>query len=115
MTFSINSLSVGESHSYYYTNEIKALLESHVEFLKNHRETRIVQVAPHLIYKYEGDFYGLLLTLKIPPEYHWIIMRMNDYTSPTELSENKMAFLQPGFNVIDQIINMHRTSRSVIR
>lgn len=115
MSFSINNLGVSESSAFYYTDEIKALLESHVEFLKNHNETRIVQVSPHLTYKYEGDFYGLLMTLKIPPQYHWIIMRMNDYTSPTEMPENKIAFIQPGFNVIDQIINMHRTAKSVLR
>lgn len=115
MTFSINSLAVGESYSFYYTKEIKNLLESHLEFLKNHPESRVVQITPNIAYKYEGDFYGLLMTLRIPQQYHWITMRMNDLTSPTDMPENKIAFIQPSFDVVDQIISMYRTSRSIPR
>lgn len=112
---SINSLAASEAAAFYYSREIKNMLESHVEFLKAHPETRIVPVAPNITYKYEGDFYGLLTTLKIPMQYHWIILRMNDFSSPTEMSENKIAFIQPSFNVVDQIINMYRTAKSVVR
>ena len=40
------------------------LLESHVEFIKNHSSTTVERVMSSLTYKYEGDFYGLLMALK---------------------------------------------------
>lgn len=112
---SINSLAMSESSAFYYSREVRTLLESHVQFLIRHPDTSIFQITPNLAYKYEGDLYGLLATLKVPMHYHWIIMRMNGFTSPTEMPENKIAFLQPSFAVVEQIINIHRTARSIVR
>lgn len=112
---SINDLARSESSAFYYSRQVRTLLESHVQFLINHPDTTIFQVTPNLAYKYEGDLYGLLTTLSVPMNYHWIIMRMNGFTSPTEMPENKLAFLQPNFGVVEQIINIHRTARSIVR
>lgn len=113
MSFSINNVANSESYGLYYKNEIRVLLESHVEFIKNHSSTTVERVMSSLTYKYEGDFYGLLMALKIPIEYHWITMRINGYSSPTEMSGEKIAFLKPDFTLIEQIINIHRSANSV--
>lgn len=115
MTMSINKLAVSESSSFYYSREIKTLLESHVGLLIKSDETSLMELLPSIVYKYEGDLYGLLTVLKIPLQYHWIIMRMNGYSSPNQLPHNKYALLRPSFAMIDQIINMYRSSKSIKR
>lgn len=115
MTMAINNLAVGEGSSFYYTREIKTLLESHLDFLIKSDQSTVFQLTPNIAYKYEGDLYGLLTTIKIPLQYHWLIMRMNGYSSPHELPGNKLGILQPNYSMVDQIINMYRTAKSITR
>lgn len=110
MTVLINSLAVTEASKVYYKPEIRNLLESHVQFIIDHPNTQVVNIANDIIYKYEGDFYGLLYILKVLPQYHWIVMRINGMTTPTDLNWNRLAILLPDYSLIDTIISMYRAS-----
>lgn len=110
---SITALAMEEPKQVYLSTEIRNLLESHIEFLRKHPTTTFFGLEPHLIYKYRGDFYGLMIQANVPINYHWLMLRINGYTSPTNIDENRLYFIQPNFTFVEQIINAYRASKNV--
>ncbi len=66
----------------YFTKEYQAIIETHLLYLNNERFVEIKQIAPYLSLKYKGDFYGLLLELKLDRLSHYATLRINGLTSP---------------------------------
>lgn len=44
----------------------------------------VSQVPADLVHRYKYDFYGLLINLRVPEEFHYITMLVNGYTKPTQ-------------------------------
>ena len=79
-------------------------------YLRGLSTTRKVDLDLQNAYKYEGDLDGLLTHLNIKPEFHFIIMRLNGFTSPLEYSPNKtMSLLIPDNKEIDKIRSTYKT------
>lgn len=89
--------------SIYYEQGFRIHLEDHMTYLKTLASTRKVDISLHNAYKYQGDLDGLLTELKIKPEFHFIIMRMNDFTSPQEYTPDTLILLIPDSGVIEKI------------
>lgn len=102
-----------EGHNYYYSDEIKLLLETHVEYFRREGNFAYFNVTPIIAYRYEGDFYGLLTALNVPQKYHWIVMRVNNLNSPFANKSNKLTYMQPLFDQVELVINMYRSSNGL--
>lgn len=93
----------------YFTKEYQAIIETHLLFLNNERFIEIKQIAPYLSLKYKGDFYGLLLELKLERLSHYATLRVNGLTSPLNYNgdENFIRTVRPG--ILVSLVNLTKT------
>lgn len=94
---------LGTGPAVFYNQAFMTALEYHVPLLKNHPKAILLNVKPAEAYQFTGNLYGLLTSLGVPKQYHWIIMRCNDMYSPSEYDEALTALIQPPFDEIDII------------
>jgi hypothetical protein len=109
----INSLSINPGDSVYYTPEFMNVLEDHLTYLREHPKTRTESITPHEASKYTGDLISLLNVRNVKPEYHWIIMRLNNFTNYSDIDENLNTLLYPDFEEIDRIKLSHKTLNKI--
>lgn len=103
----VDNLMQDAGPSIYYNDAFRVVLEDHVSTLRNNSLTKVVTVPPHSAYKYEGDFYGLLSSLNIPPHYHWLVMRMTGFTSTLDATRGIQYVLVPETNTLERIRQSH--------
>jgi hypothetical protein len=113
MTMPVHSLMLPAGPAVFYTPEFRVMIESHLKYLREHPETQILNLNPHSVYKYEHDLFGLLGELNIPPQHHWIVMRVNGYTNPVDLVEGTETLLIPSLSAITSLLSVHNTSNQL--
>ncbi len=111
----INSLQIDDGSNIYYDEVFRNVLDNHYTFLKTTGKVNNLNIEPVYADKYEGDLSGLLTHYKIPLVYHWVIMRLNDFTSFNENSASLVSLLIPDFDLVEQIRQVHRTVSNKIR
>jgi len=99
----ISSLAINPGSPIFYDRLFRITLESYLTWLINDSSTQQINIDPQLAYKFEGDFFGLLLQYNIKPYLHWVIMRMNGLTSPLDSEADINTLLIPNDAVIEQI------------
>lgn len=109
----IDNLAVDSGAGIYYDDSFRVVLEDHMTYLRTHPQSRIIQVEPHVADRWAGDLYGLLISMKVPPYLHWIIMRMNGMLSPRDCNSELRALLVPNNKVLETIKNVHKTKSKV--
>lgn len=104
MTMPIDDLMIDPGADTYYEPEFQVVLETHLTFLRSDKSTIEIPVDQHLAYRYHFDLFGLLRALNVKPHLHWITMRMNNYTSPTQFQPDGVkTFLVPDDTVVTRI------------
>lgn len=110
----ISRLSVNEGASVYYSDEFRTHLEDHITYLKNSNEISILNIEPAMAYKYEGDLFGLLYHYNIVFEYHWIVMRVNNFTNPNQNKATLTSLYVPNRSIIERIKNVYMTKNRIV-
>lgn len=87
----------------YYSDKFRDVLEDHMTYLRTHPETGMTVITPGEANQWQGDFFGLLQDKGRPAHLHWLIMRMNGYTSPLQFTSDMIAFIEPNPAVVDRI------------
>lgn len=113
MTNPIDSIMVNEGPSVYYNFNFRVVLESHLTYFRSNVGTKSQPILPNAAYRFEGDLYGLLHSLGIPSEYHWFIMRINDYTSPQETTSELSSLLIPDYSAIEKIRQLFMVTQAL--
>ena len=108
----INNLAMDAGPDIYYDKDFRRTLEAHIPYLKKHPTSTILTVTPDIVQRYEFDFYGLLAYYNIPAWMHWIILRMNDFVSPSIFPIEITEILMPLVGTVDQIQQIYNTSHS---
>jgi hypothetical protein len=80
------------------------LIDSHKQYLQNHRETTVIQISPKEAIKYQGDFYGLLIHKKIDPKLWYPCLRITGIIAPTENDITLRVILVPSPTEIDALM-----------
>ena len=114
MAMSINSLMNDEGPKIFYDADFRNVIEAHLRILREHPNTAVLDIEPQKAYKYEFDLYGLLLSLNIAPYYHWIVMRVNDLTTPIDFTHEMLRLILPAAGTIDSIRSTHTATYKVI-
>lgn len=109
----INNFAFDEGPSIYYNDDFRAVIEAHIEFLRNHSDTRPLYLEPHIVYRYEFDMYGLMMNYSIPPYMHWIVLRINNLYSMTTFPKNISELLIPSDTAINVIRQIYQTTHSI--
>lgn len=114
MVNKIESLMNNAAQPIFDTIEFKNIIEDNLEWLITHPNTLVRAVSAHAIEVYAADWLGLLTALKIPPNLHHTVIRMNGGMSYTDLPEGLRSLRVPSDSVIQNFI-MTMTSKSKIR
>ena len=110
MTMSINQRMEDEGPPVHYDPSFFYEMESHIEYLRNHPDSDYLEVSDQRAHKHQADFYGLLKAYDVPFEQHWIVLRMNGLTSPTQYMPDMIQILLPSDRVIANIRQIYRTT-----
>ena len=109
----IDLLAYNEGASIYYDPSFRIVLEDHMYYLRTHPNTSYVTADAGKMYVYEFDLFGLLFNIGIPSYLHWIVMRMNNLSSPTDALNKEGTLLIPDADVIGRIQQSHSSSRRI--
>ena len=89
----------------YHSVDFQNLIESHLSKLRKSTNITTHAITAFEQMKYVGDYSGLLLNLNIPKKYHWIILRLNGYTSPLEYNGEPVIIFIPDLTEIERLKN----------
>jgi hypothetical protein len=95
----------------FYDSSFRSVLEDHLMYLKKHPETTLLSVDSHIAYKFEFDLFSLFNYYNIQPHYHWLVMRMNNFTSPTDGRIDLETLLIPNITVVEHMRQSHASTR----
>lgn len=100
-------LMVNAGEDLFYDPGFRNVLEDHMTYLRE-QYSQMVMLRPDESYQWRGDFFGLLDGRNYARKYHWVILRLNQYTSPTQFDEDTLAILVPDFAEIDRIAQAYQ-------
>lgn len=110
MSMSINSLMAREGPEVHYDPRFCRTLETYMDYLRKHPDTTNISIGVHDAYKYEGDLNGLLRKYGVPTHLHWVVMRMNGFTSHLQTTPELTHLMLPEEGVVDQIRQLYLTT-----
>lgn len=93
----------------FYDESFRNVLEDHMAFLRDNYSS-VVMLNPDESYQWRGDLFGLLHVRQYQRQYHWLIMRLNQYTAPSQFTEDTLALLVPDFDVVERIMQSHNST-----
>lgn len=77
MALSVRSLARAAGDPVYYDPGFRLLLETHLPLFQAGGVVSYQPISPDRLHQFEGDFYGLLSSLDVPLEWHWLYLRLN--------------------------------------
>lgn len=111
MALSVQSLIHGAASApaVYYQQEWLRTMESMLDLIALRSDNALIDIEPTMGLRYQGDLYGLLMVLQIGPEYHWVIMRANGYTSPEQYDGTRLRLLRPSDSFVHENMTLFST------
>ena len=109
----LDNLSINEGPAIFYNQGMRNVLEDHMEYLRNLNTTQLIAVEPAAVYRNANDLQGLFAELRIPPHLHWVVMRINHFTSFTANFEGLMLLRVPNPTEIDRIVQSYTTTNRI--
>lgn len=104
----IDNLATVIENTYYSPTFIK-LIEDHLTYLRTTNNVTVINLTNVQCVKFQGDFYGLLVDLKIEKTYHYAILRVNNYLSASDFDGSVAQIVVPDTTVIDRLKNTLQT------
>ena len=98
----------------FYEDEFKRVVEDHLHYLRSHEQTVMHTIDAHIANKYHGDLIGLLRYYDVAEHMHWLVMRVNRYTSPMQFDQDDLTLLFPAQPVINSILKRYRANQKII-
>lgn len=109
----IDGLAINSGPDVYYEEGFRIILEDHMTYLRTHPNTKTMQIESFKAYKYTGDLFGLLAEYNIPTELNWVVLRMNNMTTPTECGEDLKTLLMPDSQVIERMRSLYMVQNKI--
>lgn len=113
MTVSIQSLMVDDGPAIMYSAEFQRMIEDHMRYLKEDALTESIQIDNQVANKSHGDLYSVLYEYNVPRHLHWIVMRMNNYSSPMEYDSEHVVLLVPSPTTIENLLKTFRVNYKI--
>lgn len=110
---SVNQIALNPGANIFYDPGFRNVLEDHWTVLRNSPRTQVINVDSMLAYRYEHSFYALLNALNIPPNKHWITLRLSGFRSPLEVTKDISVIYVPSDNELTQLVQSHLSSRKL--
>ena len=99
----VDALMVAEGAQAYYTDDLRNTLEDFMTVFRTDTTTQPLVIEPGVAQRFKADLNGLLTFLRIPPQFHYAIMRINKMTSSDEYSDTMLTLQVPNTAEIQRI------------
>lgn len=93
----------------YCTVAFQKIIEEHLVLLINSAKNKPAQIDKQKAYMFRGDFYGLLTSMNVPTAYHYVNLRLNGYTCPSEYKGEEGVFYLADPEQVNLLFDIHRT------
>lgn len=110
MSITLNQNMPTEGPVLMYSEGFRQVIEDHLEYLRTHETTEVVEIDPQVAHKGHGDLISVLQDYQVAPQLHWTITRINGYTSPMEYESSHLMILVPSQGVLDNLLRVHRVN-----
>lgn len=110
MTSPLLSMLQNDGPQYLYSDEYFTFIQSHVEYLRNHPGTSTVRLDPRDVENNIHNFHGLFRRLRIREEDHQLLMLVNRFTDPAQLTTDVKYLYVPDNTIVDRLKNIFRTT-----
>ena len=97
----------------YYEKSFRDALEANMDNLRQSNRTQTLGIDSHKAVVYQGDLFGYLLSIGIPPQYHWAVMRINRFNSPFQFGPETDFIVIPEYGEIDKLRQIQKTNISI--
>lgn len=97
----------------YYRKDFRDVIEDHLLLLTKAPQTQPLSLEPFLAELNKGNFYGLLIQLKIPKQLHWITLRVNGLTTPSGYTGDTYV-LVPDNDYVERLVSSFLTKQKTI-
>lgn len=97
----------------FYDEGFRRVVEDHLEYLRNNSTTKVLNVTADDAATYEYDLYTYLLSLNIEKQFHWIVLRVNYFKTPSEFGPETTRLLIPDTTVLELLRRRYVTSHSI--
>lgn len=104
---------VASPSSFTLTQDYKTYMESLLNYFRASDSTRQVPVPPEVGYLYRFDLTQFLLANNVPLEDHYLVMRVNGFTSIHQIDETIHQILVPDMALVARFKQIYRTSLNV--
>ena len=93
--------------------DFKNILEDHLSWFIEHPNTSVLPVTAHQVEVYDFDWIGLLNTLNIQSDLHWLVIRMNGGKSLTDVPINLRALKVPDYSVVQNLVILNSSTKRI--
>jgi len=97
--------------SYYQNYDFETFIESHIPYIIQNYISIQKDVPENVTIVYKGDFYGLLSSLLIPMDLHYIVMRVNGFYSSQDFTGEAIVVMVPNDKEITLLKNVYKTTQ----
>ncbi len=109
----IYSLTIDNGEDVFYTKGFMDVLESHLNYFRSNLNLRVIEIQPKKADIYNGDLFGYLNELNISPQYHWLVMRINNYYCNSEFGPGKKYLQIPNNGELEQIRSVYTATGNI--
>lgn len=113
MVSTIDKLMTHSTDAFFHTKEYKEMIEDHLTDIRKDVNSIEINIENKLAGASDGDFYTLLDLYKINPNHYWLILRVNDMTSPFEYRNNRENIRIPREDFINSLVKRLKTTQSM--
>ena len=113
MVMSINKVMRDDGPEIIYSEGFRRMIEDHLLYLRNHESTQLIEIRTEVAYKGHGDFVTVLQEYDVPRHLHWIVMRLNGYTSPMDYDSSHTSMLMPSSTTVNSLLKVYRVNHKI--
>lgn len=114
MGTTLTNLMVKQTPSYMNTDDYMTFMLSHMKYLRELATTQTFILDQGLVYKNEGDFYGLFTDMGFQPENFNLYLWVNQFDSPTQLTVEVKSLLIPSDSAVSSLKMLFRTQQGSV-
>jgi hypothetical protein len=97
-----------------YDPSFRNSLESELPYLITNTPSRPYSLTDQQLYEFQHDFYGLLLSINIPPQYHYYIFRFNGFKAIEDFTTTTNTIMMPDLANYDIMVEVYKTKTVAI-
>ena len=109
MGSTIDSLLTNYGDESYFDEDFFMLIRTYMPLIRNGAVTTLTPTNQQL-YKYQGDFYGLLGELGVAKQYYYATLLLNNLFSSTDFQSSMQTIMIPDESYIDMLHSVYTTT-----